>query len=280
MSTLDQFEEDDADLSVKSPFDHDALAREMWSYTVWTHHPDPLTIVLIHGFRTDEHLASKNYNNFKRKLAKIDVRLADCARTFSWPSRSRLLDGTQFFLAKDTVARDAGRMLGDGLLLDIALPRSRPRDYVLVAHSLGSRVVMEALARILDQRPDAGPQFRVLLMAAALPVEDYGTADNRTPYADIARAVASIDVLHSENDEALGAVFRAGHLWTTREAVGLKGQPAHAWDAHAAFTPYRHGHYWADVDDKATTHLAKMLNFAVPRPLAEGVLDSGDVLDT
>ncbi|MEL7091701.1 MAG: alpha/beta hydrolase [Pseudomonadota bacterium] len=279
MTTLDTFEEDDADVSVKSPFDHDVLAREMWSYSVWTHHPDPLTILLIHGFRTDEKKASKNYNTFKRKLAEIDTRLADCTRTFSWPSRSSILDGTQFFLAKDEVAREAGRMLGDGILLDMALPRARPRDYVLVAHSLGSRVVMEALARILDQRPDAGRQFRVLLMAAALPVEDFGTETDITPYAHIVKSIASVDVLHSTNDRALGIVFRTGYLGATSGAVGREGKPDHVWDHSAEFTPYRHRHYWADVNNKATNHLGDLLGFEVIRTMDEGVMDNGDVLD-
>jgi hypothetical protein len=144
------------------------------------------------------------------------------------------------------------------------------RELVVVAHSLGCRLVLEFLGCLRQEAAKAagraaeggGPGqpavFAVLpgletliifLMAGAVPV---GAIERRP---DDVRVPRHIIVMHSAADRVLRGAFPLGQTFARGEqdwfpeAVGLRGLPSSArWTSAEDMADYDHGDYWPMVE--------------------------------
>lgn len=160
--------------------------------------------------------------------------------------------------AKVGVAIVAGKTLADGWL---ALRQAHQR-VIIVAHSLGSRVALEAMlalrlddergaARVPPRRYAGATVEAVFLMAAAVPVH---LCTPHSAYLDLPWRACAEHVLHSRNDSTLRDAFGPGE-WTANEhgpAVGLDGDPLGRWSSQLPPTGLGHSEYW-DSKDVART---------------------------
>jgi pimeloyl-ACP methyl ester carboxylesterase len=116
----------------------------------------------------------------------------------------------------------------------------------IIGHSLGCRLVLEMLARILSKELAENIDL-VVLMAAAVPVRLVASGELKVSVQPPRRILKC----YSHQDWVLWACFRPGQ-WAAfpsektfyGEAVGLKGNPAGIGDAVS--TRNGHGDYWGD----------------------------------
>jgi len=139
----------------------------------------------------------------------------------------------------------------------------------LVAHSLGNRVLLRALAHLLATHRVAPGVTHAILMAAAVSEGDC------TPPGEFSKPYPSTRyvVLYSHSDRVLRDAFPIGQsLFGPRssgQAVGFGGGPTSRWrDADSVETGLGHNGYWSSM------HALRALDVAVgrlqPRPIAEG----------
>lgn len=216
-------------------------------------------ILLVHGYNVTTRAADAAYASFQRMLAVVAPSLVDdCVRTF-WPGDwkhpvIKILAFTPRMLQTKTL----GPLLGEGLSeFQAALARfHQPKvPIVFVAHSLGCRLVLEAL-KWLDEssRAEPMPVNLIMLMAAAVPVAHL--EDGGRLRAALTRRCDRAVVLHSTSDIVLRGAFPPGQLagetgaglWP--EAVGKAGNPTGLrasgglWDHSEAMRGSGHGDYW------------------------------------
>lgn len=213
-------------------------------------------LLLVHGYNNSDYAAGESYGHFIHGVGSIALNKCDAVVEFQWPGDSYLgvMIGAGMYPQTIDTARRAAAMLWAALRQAAAASPGRMRVSV-VAHSLGSRLILEALSRE-SRRPD--PRLRielVVLMAAAVPVtlvrEGYlrdGTL------AGEARADHLV-VLHSTSDRILQVAFPVGQVtaWRLgieaaayRDAVGRHGEPfRRASRATSIPTGYGHGDYWS-----------------------------------
>jgi pimeloyl-ACP methyl ester carboxylesterase len=198
-------------------------------------------VILVHGFNAAPEGTSRSYDSFRREVRKVAPRLNRDIWTVSWPGRA---------LYWNAVTRASGpvaTVLAEHLE---QTARSQLDQLVFVAHSLGCRLVLEALAQLSVA---AGaiilPRTRLFLLAAAVPTR---TVDSG---GDLRRVVGDCDrpeVFYSWRDEALGPAFTALQFqdqgaWT--QAVGLFGEPADLWGRRRHhMVGYGHSAYWPSAN--------------------------------
>jgi hypothetical protein len=128
-----------------------------------------------------------------------------------------------------------------------------------IAHSLGCRLVLEALFRVQNRRLVNIEITDVLLMAAAVPV---GLC---MPFGDarFGRQVATTReiVLYSKNDLILKWVFRPGE-WLADDlpphgsvAVGRTGRPLDRWSKYSEECELGHSDYWTHSESLRRIHI-------------------------
>ncbi|MEM6932482.1 MAG: alpha/beta hydrolase, partial [Pseudomonadota bacterium] len=142
----------------------------------------------------------------------------------------------------------------------------QPGEVIIVAHSLGCRLTLEALSRL--SRMAGGPTVRLFLMAAAVPVQ---LMRQDTDLRHGLERASSVDVLHSQADGVLAVWFRLGQSLAPGEdqvlpeAVGLRGHPGgKVWTRSAEMPAYTHGEYW--VGNRMASHVANRLGAPVAKP--------------
>lgn len=238
-----------------------------------------LVTLFIHGFSTDEARAKEGYDAFIRRLGG---RWNGKIGTFFWPGdwnapwlgdRKMSFQGNLRGLSYPSEIKEAkksGRMLADFL----ADPRNTPMqpEFVLVAHSLGCRLVLELLEAIRKKRKK--PRIRsIVLMGAAVSVSlvragIWWRSEGRLRKAGM--RIKRRRVLYSETDEALGFIFSIGQTANFidsglyPEAMGLHGNPkdfpSHRGDVR---TGIKHGDYWDD--NESANVVAEELGAVNPR---------------
>lgn len=140
-----------------------------------------------------------------------------------------------------------------------------------IAHSLGCRLVLEALRRVSNDTNIVIEN--VLLMAAAVPE---GLCDTGQPFGP-GRGADRAAVLWSRADDVLGWKFRTGQWWARKrynevdpgtrpgaaEAVGHTGGPNARWRAlpEAGELEAGHGDYWTKPD--CVTYIKAVFNAEV-----------------
>lgn len=198
---------------------------------------DGRQVILVHGFRSQRESSAKSYGAFRRTLRNFAPRLEASILTLRWPGHY------PYWEAVNRVRQIYAPLLAG--FLSRSVDRANVR-YVFIAHSLGCRLVLEALDRLSPRdRSALLPRIQLFLMAAAVPTERVAVGGELR---DLARGCAAVDIYHSDQDEALGIAFRLGQRLAEgrfSEAVGLRGAPAELWgDRRHDKTPHRHGDYW------------------------------------
>jgi len=212
-------------------------------------------IILVHGFNVPQQAAVESFATFHGRLSD---QLSGVGRhlppiwAFYWPGdhESRGLSAATYS-ARIPVAERAGERLGKLLTkLDPA------QQVILIAHSLGCRVVLEALRYVADEEAGGTASAEVpvaCLLAAAVPVgRCVGQAE---PYAPSV-ITNTVHVLYSCRDRILQWTFRVGqHIYgeDKGEAVGRNGWPVDRW-AEPYDTGLGHKGYWSasqSVDEVA-----------------------------
>jgi hypothetical protein len=250
-----------------------------------TPHGSGRIVLLVHGYNNDKAEADQSYDAVSANVAADVGAPAENIWRFYWPSyverltgrivddavsvsSERLNAGTESnsLLSMPTYAlqvlkaREVGAALGR-YLRGVHATEALPTEIIFVAHSLGCRLVLEAIRELLGGRTPDTESHRVAgacLMAAAVPtfmVE----ANARLGAAAIVPRVSYI--LHSRSDLVLRFAFPPGQgaasaiLSRTSddradtegrfpEAVGRHGNPSVTW-LRRGDTGLGHSGYWA-----------------------------------
>jgi pimeloyl-ACP methyl ester carboxylesterase len=252
-----------ADDLVEDP--QEATARDAWRL-----------VVLIHGFNVSEEDAHTAYESMRKNLRSAiggSERQLGAVWEFHWPgdhpsgSISKLT-----YPARVHVAQTAGARLVEQWLAK----RKKSDSVILIAHSLGCRVALEAVRTVRrmheQEKPYGGPHIdAVFLLAAAVPVDFCAPGPDQrfVPLlahpTDPARACTE-HVFHSRRDRALKRVFDAGQgaIPEPGNAVGRHGLPGNRWSTHLP-TRLRHGKYWGSPT--ISGEIAELLHLSGTRSL-------------
>jgi pimeloyl-ACP methyl ester carboxylesterase len=236
---------EEADLSLRSRGSNRLATAPVG--TVAYHAARERRVLLIHGYNVNERSGLSAMDQLRRSLEAGAPALARQILTVTWPGNENWWrGGPAAYFTKVDVAQQAGRLLAKHIL---ALHQNGmgAGELVLVAHSLGSRVVMECL-RYLEPavRPGTLKSVVVILMAAAVPTH----LD-----ALIAAAHRNSDriiILHSADDRVLKRWFKVGQTaafegWMP-EAIGHAGNPHNPpWAHQERMMGYDHGDYWTEA---------------------------------
>ena len=160
--------------------------------------------VFIHGYNV-------SFDKAARRVAQIayDLNFGGTPVLYSWPSR----DGTASYMADEASARISARRLR--VFLEALVERSAANRIHLIAHSMGNRVLLDALEQIVLRRDQRQPLqlFDQIILAA--PDVDIDLFTELVP--DIEVTAKRVTLYASENDQALnlstklhGGVPRAG----------------------------------------------------------------------
>jgi hypothetical protein len=200
--------------------------------------PGAVWLIYIHGHNNPEAEALAQWEHVRDKhLSALDLGSERvCAGPFLWPS-----DRAPGWFSKLTYPQDKPIAVRSGRLLASYLRDKRPQALVLVGHSLGAVVALEAV-NWLGTRPD----LSIALLAAAVRV------DHLRPFGDYAmphaRAVREA-VTYSPRDSTLKRVFGPGEWLASpadpgEEAVGLRGEPkTRPWAGDVCIDSPSHRHW-------------------------------------
>ena len=199
-------------------------------------------LLLIHGF-------NNSYDEARFKYAVFRHLLTDCGLEplpvieLHWPGDGHL--GPLSFASYPTEIRPA-RLSGAALATWIR-EESGPADFAVVTHSLGGRVILEAIENL---RTHGGAEKirAVCLMAAAVRVDAIEDETFGPKFDDH----ISWRILHSTRDGVLRWAFPIGQTvggdGFFPRAVGRAGDPD-AWPERLPGLGYGHGDYWSSKSD-------------------------------
>jgi hypothetical protein len=203
-------------------------------------------VLLLHGYNVDERSGQRGMSELRQALEEGAPSLARQILTVTWPGNEHWWrGGAAAYFVKVGVARRTGRLLRE-LVVSEHANGAGSAQLVLVAHSLGSRVVMEFLRGMeRANRPATLRSIVVILMAAAVPTH----LDNLMAAAH--QNADYVVVLHSTEDTVLRRWFRLGQTVAGEgsfpEALGHAGNPHHPpWSHERRMLGFDHGDYWAD----------------------------------
>jgi len=235
-------------------------------------------VILIHGFANSQARADESYVRLAAGLADNLwlPRPERLARFFGfhWPGDHRLPVISQL-----TYSSRVGAATASGHALGRQLANLDPDvEVMLVAHSLGCRVLLAAFEWIVEQADGAGPRITAaFLLAAAVPVGECVPPERFAARHPGVRYV----VLHSHRDRALMLAFRPGQFFFDQmaQAVGRYGLPERdRWDQRIP-TGLGHSAYWrspliAQTVSRALSPFCWHLLPELPQPL--GVIEDAD----
>jgi hypothetical protein len=220
-------------------------------------------VILIHGYQNSEDKAGRS---FRRFISGIGASLGfrDPGRVgeiwgFHWPGdHRRSLVSVLTYSSRVGDAERSGERLADYIC------EMRPdQQVVLVAHSLGCRVALEAVRQVrLAMERDVG-HYRgarlssVFLFAAAVPVALCETDEAYLHKIPGCREF----VFYSSKDRALGMAFWVGEgtYSASATAVGRSGGPDRQRWTYREHTGLGHGDYWRS--DKLARKVIALLGF-------------------
>lgn len=219
------------------------LTRELRG-TAAAFKPRRYAILLVHGYNVDEDSAYSVYRKFKKKLVALSPRIDVDIGFVYWPGDGRVpLLRALKYPEKVGIAK-----LGSGQLAGyISRLRSfgnRSCQVVVIAHSLGCRLVLEALNKLSSKTNI----IRIFLMAAAVPVK---AVKNKGHLALALKETRQRSVFFSLDDKVLKRTFGVGQMAAKGErgifpeAVGLRGRPERGvWTLREPMIGYGHSDYW------------------------------------
>src|SRR4051794_18085965 len=123
-------------------------------------------IFLVHGYHTAEDGARKMYDRFMEDFGPHAQSIKDEVVFVFWPGDEAFppISGL-CYLWKIPKARSVGRQFAD-YLSTLRSPRDTPCEIILIAHSLGCRLVLETCRALEQQEPPVRHRIRLVLMAA------------------------------------------------------------------------------------------------------------------
>jgi esterase/lipase superfamily enzyme len=281
------------ELSVRPDKGSEALTFVRWRGSKQDYN-SPRLIILVHGFNTSEPGARNSYQKFIANLAPFasarpgaegNGTASASFWAFYWPGDHSsgtvsMLGALGVYNARKGNADNSGRSLGE-----LIMRLSPEQEVILIAHSMGCRVVLEAVAYIAQMRqhrPKEGARVSTAcLMAAAVPIE---ACDGDEARFRRRPGEPTEFVLYSESDRVLagwGPVSGfavAEWLYDSQEgpAVGATGQPEGRWvdrpaDANRPVdTKLGHRHYW-----ESSTSARLVGNFLAGTPARKTASRSG-----
>ncbi len=226
-------------------------------------------VLLVHGFNNTFAEAQESYGKvFKEAFADVGF--------FFWPGDihgGSLISATSYPYQIDS-ARTSARRLAS-FLSGAFGPGGTPSAVSLITHSLGGRLVLEALRVVLDQGI-TWPEVRlVAMMAAAVPID---LVEEGEALDEPARQAHTLAVFYSFADDVLRFAFPAGQ-WAAyflgieaanyRQAVGRFGRPT-GLTSNRFEVNWGHSGYWPS--QSTAERIAGLLGAAVPRLLPASVL--------
>jgi pimeloyl-ACP methyl ester carboxylesterase len=231
-------------------------------------------VLLIHGFANSQNGASESFAEFIANLESIK----ETAKTqfpvpvfkFFWPGDNRVVGISQITYSSEIpVAVDSAERLYE-FFSGLAGPQGGPTEIYLVAHSLGSRVVLETLRYFARLRNDLLIFSSICLMAAAVPVSEVQDT-HALLFASL--LPARRQVLFSTSDPILWLAFRPGEALAGEgmsEAVGRRGEPFEIWNARWNCKGFGHHDYWKSP--LAALQLAKLVGLPVTQPILDNAI--------
>jgi len=163
----------------------------------------PRTVLLfVHGYNNDFEIAAQRVAQFSR-----DIGIRGVPVVYSWPSQNSTLaygHDTTYAMRSTPYARD----LIEGIITEI-----RPERLYIVAHSLGSRVVVNALRELSFRHGDLASRVTSLVLLA--PDFDSILFD-RVAGPDLPRLAGRVTAYANRHDRALAASRR----WNGGYALG------------------------------------------------------------
>jgi esterase/lipase superfamily enzyme len=211
-------------------------------------------LLLVHGYNNSETDAAESYRAFIEKVeiafgSRISMAAPDVVAKFNWPGDQSTAFGTTVGYPFDiTNARDSARVLANYLLGLPVRGSGASRRVTVVGHSMGCRLILEALGR---PRVGSVPGLEIVaLMAAASPV-DFVKRNGRL--FRTGNPPRRMQKFYSEQDRVLQVAFPLGqwlaYQWQIEdnnyiEAIGRYGHPPEFGDGRQ--TSNHHGQYWND----------------------------------
>jgi pimeloyl-ACP methyl ester carboxylesterase len=239
---------DDADLSLRSGRDR----KSVGSRASWRAERPPSgerAVLLVPGYNKTEEEANEALGVFRSFLAALTYEIdPEAVIVCSWPG-----DWEVPFVRGLAYPFVFGKVEASAQTLHEAIDKwfkstLCPKELIIVAHSLGCRLVLEMLARMAAAgRPETLKRLKIVMMAAAVPVDMVMSKIGHAPAAPDVRAV-----LYSESDQILYWAFPPGQAaaergWS-REAAGLHGRPLQdAWTSRKQMPMFDHGDYWSEM---------------------------------
>lgn len=229
-------------------------------------------LLLVHGYNNSHDEAETSYQTFIGNIRDRldDSRAApDAIASFHWPGDESTVFGTTVGYPFDiNHARDAASRLAT-FLVDVALRAPPSLRVTMVGHSMGCRLILEALGTLARARNAPGIEL-VGLMAAASPV-DFVKRTGRL--FNTGKPPRRMLKFFSEQDMVLQTGFPLGQFLAYQykieddnydEAVGRHGHP----DEYGRGIQTRNGHsdYWKDQTIVAI--LVQQIDATAPREIA------------
>jgi esterase/lipase superfamily enzyme len=222
-------------------------------------------IILIHGFNVNANDAKDNYQHMLKQLKKrVPRNFTDGICHFYWPGHESSAIASEVGYAKQIgKAENAAVMLGDAL---VKFFDTSPRtQFILIAHSLGCRLALEALKHIVGKNTAFSSRIRfAVLMAAAVP---FSFIQNR--YFQINLYTNRVSCLYSQQDTTLRYLFPLGQTLAMEgvfpKAIGLDGLPLSTWTFGHTDTGLEHRSYWKSSN--VANFIASSLGIATKRLL-------------
>jgi pimeloyl-ACP methyl ester carboxylesterase len=216
----------------------------------------PRLVILIHGFQNSTEKARRSYEGFRGALRAAlwlgDENVLGSFWEFHWPGdHPSGIVSLATYSVRVPEAREAGRLLADHLAT-----MNERQEVVLVAHSLGCRVALEAVKFVRGNHSYRGASIRaVCLMAAAVP--DILCVGEGRPFA-LNLSGCTEHILFSARDRVLLLAFSVGqYLYGEKgTAVGLHGTPRGRWPRTMS-TTLGHSGYWSSF------HVAEYIGTAL-----------------
>jgi pimeloyl-ACP methyl ester carboxylesterase len=222
-------------------------------------------IILIHGFRNSETDALETYQTFRSHLDGISPFLSNKLFYLVWPGDHFGGNPIRYFDDNVQNALEAGRTLAR-FMHDLIADQASPCQFIIIAHSLGCRLAAEMMRELHRRNPAACHEFKLFLMAGALPTGDVLTDQASGTGLGVAGYVAN---LFSPDDRVLRILFPLGEIGGLRlglEPIGLNGAPVDfGWSERAHMEGFGHGDYWKKMT--ATEFIARALGGTVATAL-------------
>jgi len=226
-------------------------------------------VLLIHGYANSQATASGSFDSCINHLETIagqsNSNLISPVFKFYWPGDTKLPVISQLSYPWEIGAAVDSAVKLSIFLQGLAGPGATPVEIHFVSHSLGARVVLEAVKHFVAAGANSPVLFRSMsLMAGAVPTHMAGDPKQLQTAALIP---GKRQVLFSSSDLVLMIAFRLGETLAGEgffpEAVGSYGHPNGMWQQQN-LKGYEHWDYWPSP--LAASYLGNFLDVPVPVP--------------